>query len=119
MSYAIRFWILLVLAVGLSCGSAPALTLNITYDSSVTSQSNAAQIESAFATAAQLFQTQFTNAITVNITVYWGATGPFSGGIGLGASQTQFMGTYLYADVTNALNAHRVSTADYSSVASL
>ena len=100
----------------LLAGVAQALTINPTYDSSVTSLSgpvtNAAAVEGAFAAAAQTFENQYTNAVTIDITVYWGATGPFSSGINLGASQTELTGAISYADLTNALFAARTSAAD-------
>jgi hypothetical protein len=96
-----------------------ALTFNLTYDSSVTSQTNAAQIETAIGIATQTIQTLYTNSSTVNVTVYWGAAGPFSGGIDLGASQTEAIGDYTYAQLTNALNAARTTVADSNAVASL
>ena len=118
---SLRFLHVVVLTAGLSARA--ALVIVPTYDSSVTSLSgpvtNAAAVENAFATAVQVIENQFTNDITVNITVYWGATGPFSGGIDLGESQTQFIGLYQYSDITNALYAARVSSADFSSVLSL
>jgi hypothetical protein len=98
---------------------AGAMTVNVTYDASVTGLANAAQVEAAFATAAQTFTNLFTNAITINLTVYWGNTGPFVSGIGLGASSTHFMGYYTYGELTNALHNARASAADFSSVASL
>ena len=55
---------------------APALTFNVTFDSSVASQTNAAQIETAFTNATLVFQNLYTNAMTVNLTVY------FSSGVG-------------------------------------
>lgn len=109
------------LAALLSLAFAPlsrALTFNVTYDSSVTSQPNAAQIETAFGIATQVIQTLYTNSSSLNITVYWGNVGPFSGGIGLGASQTQAL-SYSYAAITNALRATRTTVADSNSVASL
>jgi hypothetical protein len=96
-----------------------ALTFNITYDPSVTSQPNAAQIEAAIGIATQTFQTLYTNSSTVNVTVYWGAVGPFSGGIDLGASSTAAIGTYTYAQLTDALSAARTTAADSNAVASL
>ena len=119
---AVTKWLVgFAVALGGQALSVGALTINVSYDSSVTSQPNAAQIESAFAAAVQTFQNLYTNAITVNITVYWGATGPFSAGVGLGASQTEltydpFFG---YLDLTNALRAARTTAADTNSVASL
>jgi len=99
--------------------SAKSLTFNITYDSSVTSQTNAAQIETAFGVATQTLQTLYTNSSSVNISVYWGAVGPFSGGIALGRSQSEALGYYTYAELTNALWATRTTLADSNALASL
>src|SRR5581483_4054466 len=115
----VKWSLLAVLVLPALTLPASALTINLTYDSSVTNLSNAAQVEAAVATAAQTFQAMYTNAITVNITVYWGATGPFSGGIDLGASETQFIGLYTYSQLTNALRTARKSSADSNSVTSL
>jgi len=90
-----------------------AMTINVTYDSSVTSLANAAQVETAFAAAAQTIQNLYTNPITVNITVF------FSSGVNLGQSSTQLTGNPAYADLTNALCAVRSTAADSNSVASL
>ena len=98
--------------------SASALTIHATYDVSITSLANAATVEAAIAAAAQTFQGLYSNAITVNITFYWGATGPFTGGISLGASSTSLRG-YSYAQIRTALASHSVSAADSSAVASL
>jgi hypothetical protein len=97
----------------------PAVTISITYDSSVTSQTNALQIEGAISSAVQIIENQYNNPITVNLTFYWGATGPFSGGIDLGESQTQFIGLFTYFQITNALAANATSAADASANASL
>lgn len=51
------------------CACARALTIVPTYDSSITSLSNAAQIESAFAYAASQFEGDFSDPITLNIDV--------------------------------------------------
>lgn len=98
---------------------ARAVTFNVTYDSSVTSQPNAAQIETAFGIATQTMQTLYTNSSSVNITLYWGNTGPFSGGVGLGASEILALGTFTYMQLTNALRTTRTTVADSNSVASL
>jgi hypothetical protein len=97
---------------------ASALTFNITYDASVTASTNSAQIQSAFGAVAQTFQDVYTNVATINITVYWGATGPFSGGISLGRSQFGLIGS-TYSQITNALRSRRASADDTNSVASL
>src|SRR5258708_20320389 len=78
-----------------------ALTISTTYDSSVTASTNSTQIQSAFNTAAQIFQGLYTNPVTINITVYWGATGPFSGGVGLGPSPSPILGTISYPPFPN------------------
>jgi hypothetical protein len=98
---------------------ASALTFNITYDSSVTVLTNAAQVEAAFAAAAQTFSDIATNAATIKVTMYWGPVGPFVGGIGLGRSQFELVGPFTYAEITNALSLHRASVEDTNSVASL
>jgi hypothetical protein len=103
---------------------ASALTFHITYDSSVTTLTNAAQVEAAFAAAAQTFSDIATNAATIKITMYWGPVGPFVGGIGLGRSQFELIGApggrpFTYSEITNALWSHRASAADTNSVASL
>jgi hypothetical protein len=92
---------------------AHALTISVTYDSSVTSLANAAQVETAFAAAAQTIQNLYTNPATINITVY------FSSGVGLGQSSSALVGNPAYADLTNALRAARTTAADSNSVASL
>jgi hypothetical protein len=97
---------------------AAALTFNVTYDASVTSLTNATEVETAFATAVQLFQDLYTNAATVKITMYMGPAGPFTNGIGLGRSQFLLFGFH-YSNITNALFKHRASAADTNSVASL
>jgi len=53
----------------LSVSPVNALTINLTYDSSVTSLSNAAQVETACNYAVQRIQGLITNNVTVNITV--------------------------------------------------
>lgn len=90
-----------------------AMTINVTYDSSVTSLTNAAQVEAAVASAVQTFQDLYTNAITVNITV------AFSSSVGLGESSTPEVGNPTYNELVNALSAIRTTGADSNSVASL
>ena len=96
-----------------------ALVFNTTYDASVTGSAYSAQIQSAFATATTYLSSLITNNMTINITVYWGAVGPFSGGISLGASSTSFAGTTTYAGLTNALRNARTTANDSNAVASL
>src|SRR6516165_992152 len=90
-----------------------AMTINVTYDSSVTGLTNATQVEAAVATVVQTFQSLYTNAITVNITV------SFSSGVQLGQSSTSEVGNPAYNDLVNALSASSTTAADSNSVASL
>lgn len=110
--YFVSVWVLLC------ARSTPALTINVNYDSSVAVLTNAAQIESAFAVAAETFQSLYTNNATVNINVYWGPTGPFTNGIELGRSSLTALPSS-YSQITNALFLNRASTADTDSVAGL
>lgn len=116
---ASNFFTLVSLLLALSMPSARALIINPTYDASVTGATNSVQLQAGFNSAIQIIQKLYTNNITINITVYWGPFGPFTGGIGLGASSTTFLGNRDYATLTNALNNSRTTAADFSSVASL
>lgn len=97
----------------LSLVSAPALTFNVSYDSSVTSLSNAAQVEAAFGVATQTFTNLYTNNMTVNLTVY------FSSSVGLGMSSYSLVGNPSYSQLTSALQAAETTSADSNAVASL
>ncbi|MGA2684007.1 MAG: NF038122 family metalloprotease [Verrucomicrobiota bacterium] len=112
--FAVAKWLVLA-AVVMSVPISPvqALTISVTYDSSVSSLTNAAQVEAAVATAAQTLQEFYTNSITVNITVY------FSSSVGLGQSSTQLTGNPAYSDLVNALSAAAKTAADSNAVASL
>ena len=103
--------------LALAC-SARALTINVTYDDSVTNLGTLLQVQTAFGAAVQTFQNLYTNKSTVNITVYSANAGPF-GSIGLGESSTEFTGTFVYSDITTALSSARTTLADSNSVASL
>jgi len=113
-----KLFYLAFLGLLLVARTASALTFNISYDSSVTNLTNAAEVEAAFATAAQLFQDLYTNNATIKLTVYAGPTGPFTDGISLGRSQF-ILFQFPYTSITNALRTHRASAADTNSVASL
>ena len=54
---------------------AKAVTIKLNYDSSITSLSNAATIESDLNSVAQYFDTTLASPVTVNIGVSWGAVG--------------------------------------------
>jgi hypothetical protein len=121
MNPFVNFSIRGVLSVFLAFGflfSARALTINVTYDASVTNIGTLAQVQTAFGAAVQTIQNLYTNAITINIKVYSAYAGPF-GYVDLGESQTEFVGNPTYSQLTNALAASRTSVADSNSVASL
>ena len=83
-----------ILAAGVP---AHALTINLTFDSTVTSLSNAASVESACNTAAQAFDNAFSNPITINITV-----SSVAGTSVLGESLSNLDGFFTYAQVRSA-----------------
>jgi hypothetical protein len=92
--------ILLLLAAALP---ARALVIDPTFDSTITSSSNAAAIETAFDYAAAQYESLFTNPITLNITV-----SSVSGTTTLGTNTAIFSSTtsklgYTYAQVKTAL----------------
>ncbi|HWD17653.1 MAG TPA: NF038122 family metalloprotease [Verrucomicrobiae bacterium] len=95
------------------------MTINLTYDSSVTSLINATQVETALGFAKTTLEGLLTNAITVNIKVYWGDHGPFTNGIGLGASDSLSAGPVSYTQLTAALRAMRTTAADTNSLSQL
>ncbi|MGE0222877.1 MAG: NF038122 family metalloprotease [Acetobacteraceae bacterium] len=63
---------LLTIAAGGLPHPANALSINVTYDTSVDSQANAATIKSAFDSVADAFENAITNPITISIKVGWG-----------------------------------------------
>jgi hypothetical protein len=91
---------------------AHALVINTTYDSTVTSLANSAQVQSAFNYAASQYQGLFTDPITINITVSAGTTG-------LGGSSSALVGYFSYAQIRNALIADAKSANDISGIATL
>ena len=100
-------------SAGLLAGeSARGLVINVTYDSTVTSAANSAQIQSGFAYAAQQFTSRYSDPITINITVAAGTTG-------LGGSSTQLAGFYTYTQIRNALIADATTANDASAVSTL
>jgi hypothetical protein len=103
---------ILMLALVLFPCPVRALVFNITYDPSVTSQPNAAQIEASYGVATQALSSLFTNNITLNITIIWGNTG-------LGESSSDLIGNPSYVQLVNALKAARTTAADTNAVASL
>ncbi|MFB3891618.1 MAG: NF038122 family metalloprotease [Phycisphaerae bacterium] len=98
----------------LAAPAGAALTINLTFDASVTSLANSGTIQAACNYAAQQFTSNFTDPITIHITVV-----AVPGTTILGESLTNLNGTYTYAQVTAALTNDSKSASDASFVASL
>jgi hypothetical protein len=91
---------LAVAAVALAAGPAGALTIKPTFDSSITSLPNAAQIESDFNAVANFYDNALTSPVTVNIGVGWGAVNGSTMGPGaLGSSYDNFYGYFDYGQI--------------------
>jgi len=88
-----------------------ALTINLTFDSSVTSLSNAQQYETATTYAAEVLEGLYADNITINIDVV------ASPGTSIfGQSYYNLIGSD-YTDIRNALIAHATSASDMSAIA--
>jgi hypothetical protein len=98
----------------MSAVPATAMTINFTFDSSVTSLTNSAGVESATIYAGGQFTSHFNDPITINITV---SSVPGTGT--LGQSSTSLTGTFGYAAVKTALTNDSKSASDATAVASL
>ena len=100
-------------AVAATATTAHALTIVPTYDSSITTLSNAVQVENAINFAASQYQSLYSNDITVNITFKYGVTG-------LGESQGYYITSPpSYNDIKNALQNLNSSSAQITSAAHL
>jgi hypothetical protein len=110
-----------VAAVLVATLNAGALTINPVFDASITNLSTAALIINSFNQAAQYFQNTYSDPVTVNINVYFGNQGPFSGGspIGGAASFGNDVTNFTYAQIMNSLTTDRKSADDTNAVASL
>lgn len=77
---------LVLLGVLVLAHPAQALTINVTYDNSITSLGNAATVEADFNSVIASFDSVITNNVTVNIDVGWGNYGAQSVGSSVSAS---------------------------------
>lgn len=91
---------------------AHALVINTTYDPTVTSLGNFAQVQTAFTYAAAQYQNTYSDPITINITVAAGTTG-------LGGSNTSLVGFFSYSQIRNAMIADVKTTNDVSAVSTI
>jgi hypothetical protein len=96
-----------------TCAAAQALTINPIYDSSITNQPNAAEIEAAFAYAAVQFENAFSDAITLNINVTAVAGTSIFGQSSFSLVQSN------YTTVRDLLISHATTDDDALAVASL
>jgi hypothetical protein len=97
---------------------ARALMFDVTYDPSVLSAP--AAFETAFQDAINLYQTTYTDPITINIDVGWGEIdgNPLNPG-NLGQSRTNQPGNFTYTQVRNALISDAKSAGDFQAVSTL
>ena len=98
-------------------GSASPFVINITYDSSVSSAP--AAFTTAISSAVQYLESQFSDAVSININVGFGEVNGTSLGSGqLGASY-YYLNRYSFSQLTGALIADAKTTTDATAVASL
>jgi hypothetical protein len=106
-------WVMASLAL-----PARALVFDVTYDTSVGAAPTAFQ--TAFQDAIDLYQTTYTDPITINIDVGWGEIdgNPLSPG-NLGQSRTNQQGNFTCSQVRSALIGDAKSAADFQAVSTL
>ena len=119
--FAIGAVVATILGLAAVAGLAPparALVFNVTYDSSVVSAP--AAFQTAFQDAINLYQTTYTDPITINIDVGWGEVdgNPLNPG-NLGQSRTNQPGNFTYSQVRNALISDAKSAADFQAISTL
>ncbi|GAC1478375.1 MAG: hypothetical protein NVS1B6_19700 [Steroidobacteraceae bacterium] len=83
---------------------AAALVINPEYDSSITSLSNASQVEAAFNTVANDYASSFNNPVTINVGVSWGSVGGTAlPSNAVGASSVSLYGYFSYSQIKSYL----------------
>ena len=84
--------------------SASALTINPVYDNSITSLSNAGQVEAAFNAVAQDYASAFANNATINVGVSWGSVaGNSLPSNAVGESSSSLYGYFSYGQIKSLL----------------
>jgi len=109
----------MTLALSLSAAPASAMIIHPVFDTSITSRADAAVIESAFNTVAQVYQSQFSNGATINVAVSWGTVKGQSMGPELGSTLDNMYGNFTYAQVKGYLTTVAVKGADAALVTAL
>jgi peptidoglycan hydrolase-like protein with peptidoglycan-binding domain len=119
--FAVGAVVATILGLAAMAGVAPparALVFDVTYDPSVVSAP--AAFQTAFQDAINLYQTTYTDPITINIDVGWGEVdgNPLNPG-NLGQSRTNQPGNFTYSQVRNALISDAKSAADFQAISTL
>src|SRR5215467_489424 len=113
---------LLTLAVLALAAAGPALALqfNVVYDSSVTSRSDAAQIQNAFGQATAAWANVLTDNVTINLRVSFGSVGGYVlSPSTLGGSLDALYGYFSYSQMKNWLSNDATSSDDKTAVKNL
>lgn len=110
-----------VMAVGaVLAAPAQAMVVNPVYNSSITSQADAATIEAAFGTAASVYASAFSDPVTVNVGVSWGSVdGMTLPASAIGSSVDNLYGYFSYAQVRSWLGNAASTSTDASVLAHL
>ncbi len=118
LSQLFRLLVLVATVSSLLVMPSAAMTIKVTYDSSVTSSPYSAQIQSTVNYVVQFFETTYTNPVTVNIHVGWGeANGAALSSGTLGQSYFVLDTSYTLSEIEQALLANPQSAADRSAYA--
>ena len=116
-------WAAALSALGVSLAAAVpahAMIIHPVFDTTITSRSDAATIESAFITVAQAYQGAFSNAATINVGVSWGVVkGQAMGSGELGTSLDNMYGYFSYAQMKGYLTTVAAKGADSALTAAL
>jgi hypothetical protein len=108
---------LLGLGVG---GPAQALIINPTFDSSISSRSDATQIQNAFGVAAAAYESALSDSVKINIKVSWGSVGGYAMPNGaLGASLDPLYGYFTYAQIKSWLTSDAKTSYDSIAIQNL
>jgi len=91
--------------------------INITWDSSVASAP--AAFKTAVIAAAQYLESQFTDAVTMNIDVGYGEVAGYTLGSNALGSSLSYLSSYSYSAIKSALSKDATSATDTAAVASL
>jgi hypothetical protein len=112
---------LAILAFGLQQRVCPALTITPTFDSSITGNANAALLEADINTAINIYQTLYSDPITVSMLFRYSTTAPNGSALGAGllAQSNYTLYSVAYANFITALTADKKTANDTVAVANL